>query len=122
MPVIQGIFFAIQLGVTKLLETTEPNSFSSTDNRHHVKRRSFMSVIVNDELNGLVVDYQINAVHEVSLKKGGKVWQFSDASLSSKSSTILKNLAQKGPNNATTSVILRLFSALLHKLPDNLLW
>lgn len=93
MPVIQGIFFAIQLGVTKLLETTEPNSFSSTNNRHHVKRRSFMSIIVNDELNRLVVDYQINAIHEVSLKKGGKVWQFSDASLSSKSSTILKNLA-----------------------------
>lgn len=69
MPVVQGIFFAIQLGVTKLLETTEPNSFSSTDNRHHVKRRSFMSVIVNDKLNGLVVDYQINAVHEASFKK-----------------------------------------------------
>lgn len=89
MPVVQGIFFAIQLGVIKLLETTEPNIFSSTDNRHHVKGGSFMSVIVNDELNGLVVDYQINTVHEVSFKKkGGKVQQFSDASLSSQSSTI----------------------------------
>lgn len=113
MPVIQGIFFTIQPGVIKLLETTEPNSSSSTDNRHHIKRRSFMSVIMNDELNGLVVDYQINAVHDVSLKKGGKVWQFSDASLSSQSSTILKNLAQKGPNNATTSVIL-LFPTIFH--------
>lgn len=83
MPIIQGIFFTIQLGVTKLLETTEPNISSSTDNRHHVKRGSFMAVIVNDKLDGLVVDYQINAVHEVSLKKGGKVWQFSDVSLSS---------------------------------------
>lgn len=72
MPVIQGVFFAIQLGVTKLLKTTEPNSSSSTNNRHHVKRRSFMSVIVNDELNGPVVDYQINAVHEVSFKKRRK--------------------------------------------------
>ena len=83
MPVIQGILFKIQLGATKLLETTKPNSFSSTDNHHHVKRGSLMSVIVNDKLNGLVTDYQINTVHEISLKKGGKVWQFSDASLSS---------------------------------------
>lgn len=65
-----------------------------------------MPVIVNDELNGLVVDYQVNAVHEVSLKRRRKDWQFSEASLSSQSSTILKNLAQEGPNNATTSVIL----------------
>jgi len=72
MSVVQGIFFTIQLGVTKLLETTEPNSSSSTNNRHHIKRRSFMSVIMNDELNGLVVDYQIDAIHEVSFKKRRK--------------------------------------------------
>lgn len=73
MPVTQGIFFAIQPSVIKLLETTEPNISSSTNNRHHVKRRAFMSVIVNDELNRLIVDYQVNAIHEISLKKGGKV-------------------------------------------------
>lgn len=72
MPVVQGIFFTIQLGGTKLLETTEPDCFSSTDNRHHIERRSFMSVIMNDELNRLVADYQINAVHEVSFKKRRK--------------------------------------------------
>ena len=81
-----------------------------------------MSIIMNNKLNLSPFKTKIDTIHEFSLKKGGKVWQFSDASLSSQSSTILKNLAQKGPNNATTSVILRLFSALLHKLPESLLW
>ena len=80
-----------------------------------------MSVIMNNKLNLSPFNAKIDTIHDVSLKKGGKVWQFSDASLSSQSSTILKNLAQKRPNNATTSVILRLFSALLHKLPESLL-
>lgn len=69
MLVVTCVFCAIVLRVLKTFETSKTNSLILAEKGHYVEGKALVSVIVNDELNGLVVDCQINAVHEVPLKK-----------------------------------------------------
>jgi len=58
--------------VIKTFETSKTNSLILAEKGHYVEGETFVSVIVNDELNWLTIDYQVNAIHEVSFKKRRK--------------------------------------------------
>lgn len=75
-----------------------------------------MTIVVNYQIHRTIRYFEIYRIHG-SKKRGGAI-------LIRKASSVvnhLKNLAQKRPNNATTTIILRPFPSIFHNIQESLL-
>jgi len=57
MFVVMCIFHAIVPRMIKIFETSKTNSLILAEKGHHVKGKTLVSVIMNDKLNWLTIDY-----------------------------------------------------------------